>query len=1618
MSAPQILRVGTRERVFVQVQDYRGQNPLPVQITVTNFPNRQKDLFKDKVTLNSANKFQSLVDIEIPYEEANFNSDSAEKQFVYLKATFPERGTLCNAVSLTNLFFVNYQVKYRIFALNAEVMPVKQPVQVEIVTPDGFIISRKQYHPGTKVEEHKLGNPSRFGIWKIAASFKNNPRKNFTAEFEVKEYVLPSFEVQLTPDDSSFFYIDDDEFSVRINAKYLFGKDVEGSAFVVFGIFSEGKKINIQSSLTRVNIHNGQGTAKVTQGQILETFPNIRGLIGKTLYISVSVLTDTGSEMVEAERRGIHIVESPYIIHFTRTPKFFKPGLPFHLMVYVTNPDETPAQGVDMSITPSNMKAKTGQNGMTQFIINTEKGSRSLDITVQTEADRLTKERQAVKKMTAQAYTSTSTNYLHIDIPNGELKVGDVFTMKLHFGTSSSINQIITCLILSKGQIVRALSEERKGNVVLAVPIDITKDMVPSFRVVAYYHVGSSDVVSDSVWVDVKDTCMGTLKVEKEGTDAYEPNYEMRLKITGNSGANVSLVAVDKGIYVLNNKNRLTQAKIWDVIEKHDIGCTAGSGKDSMGVFYDAGLLFTSGTAGSTNDRTDFSCPSELTRRRRDVTVTQLRRTLVHSYNETLKQCCMDGMVENLLGYTCEQRAEYVEDGVECRAAFLHCCQNLAKLKAEVVQEELHLARSEEFDLDPDEYEHESSRSFFPESWMLDVVQIPICRNNQKCVTSEIISRHVPESITTWVITSISMSDDYGICVADPYEISVTKKFFIDLKLPYSAVVNEQIEIKAVLHNLSENQLKKVYVELKETATICSMASHKQKYREIVKMDRKSSRAVSFVIIPLVVGEFDIEVKALTSTGLSDGILKKLKVVTQGVLTFTGEISVILHPAKYGGVQRSEIKRPLLKNRMPGTDAHTYIAVTGKPLAKLINDAISGAGLDKLITEPKGCGEQNLMAMVLPLIATHYLDKTKKWNEVGGHVGDLRPKALGYIYTGYNNELIYRKPDSSFAIFSNRPGSTWLTAYVVRMFSMASELVRIEKNIICDAIKWLILKTQMPNGVFKEVESVSSSAMGGKATQLTMTAFVLIAIQEGNIICSQSVTSLHSSIGKAVKYIEDNIGSTSDPYAAAIASYALANAGKLKYDVLFKFASQVRLEQDGSHWPVSESHLFTLEATGYALMSLVKVSEFTKASRIVNWLKVNQRFQGGYQSTQATAVVFEALAKYITEKPPVYEGDMNVIVKSTARSTIFKGLFSKTTGGLQRTDKFLAGGDLTVTASGHGEGSIRVITVYYTRPEKNATQCNNFELDVKITRDAATSYDQALKSYTLTIKTNFLMRRHNAKFLNKGRNAAMTILDVGMLTGFVPDTSDLKKLMGKDKYIEGFDLDKQLSERGSLIIYLKKVSNTFKETIAFKVHQMLNTDLPQPVGITIYEYYATENRCVKFYDTSTERTSGLLYTLCPTEVCTCAEENCPRLKAPDVPDEDIRSKEACSNKDYVYKATLKKIKKPGNMDIYTFTIVKVLKEGTDRNVLDQMRDFSVHYRCSKELGLVEGKSYLIMGPEPERAESSYRYMFSARTWIEYWPTSSESQEKKDNNHVRYSGLAQLDHIFQEEGCMT
>uniref|UniRef100_A0A3B3RZK3 Complement C3/4/5 macroglobulin domain-containing protein n=1 Tax=Paramormyrops kingsleyae TaxID=1676925 RepID=A0A3B3RZK3_9TELE len=84
---PNLLRVGNKEKVFVEAQEYTGGN-IEVEISVKDFPAKNREFFSKKTTLTSQNKFLDLQEIEI--REDAFDATSTKKQYVYLQAKFPQ----------------------------------------------------------------------------------------------------------------------------------------------------------------------------------------------------------------------------------------------------------------------------------------------------------------------------------------------------------------------------------------------------------------------------------------------------------------------------------------------------------------------------------------------------------------------------------------------------------------------------------------------------------------------------------------------------------------------------------------------------------------------------------------------------------------------------------------------------------------------------------------------------------------------------------------------------------------------------------------------------------------------------------------------------------------------------------------------------------------------------------------------------------------------------------------------------------------------------------------------------------------------------------------------------------------------------------------------------------------------------------------------------------------------------------------------------------------------------------------------------------------------------------------------------------------------------------------
>lgn len=61
------------------------------------------------------------------------------------------------------------------------------------------------------------------------------------------------------------------------------------------------------------------------------------------------------------------------------------------------------------------------------------------------------------------------------------------------------------------------------GQSLVTMTLPVTAELIPSFRIVAYYYVMPGEIVADSIWVDVKDTCMGTVSVSPLSQGSGDP---------------------------------------------------------------------------------------------------------------------------------------------------------------------------------------------------------------------------------------------------------------------------------------------------------------------------------------------------------------------------------------------------------------------------------------------------------------------------------------------------------------------------------------------------------------------------------------------------------------------------------------------------------------------------------------------------------------------------------------------------------------------------------------------------------------------------------------------------------------------------------------------------------------------------------------------------------------------------------------------------------------------------------------------------------------------------------------------------------------------------------------
>ncbi|KAJ8404684.1 hypothetical protein AAFF_G00335470 [Aldrovandia affinis] len=1676
ITAPSIVHVGVDETVTVQLHE--ATKPVTVTLYFRHYTIVLSE--KKSVALSEDNNYQAVVKLKVKpdaYKDVESQLQTAQPA-IYLVAESGDfsHKAFCLVSTRKGYIFIQTDkpiynpgetANYRVFTLDNYMRPTDEIITLKIFNSKGFMVFRGDVKSGHILQKNTaIPDVEPAGHWKIVASFTHLPMSNTSVEFEVREYVLPSFEVKIEPA-KQYYTLREESFNFNVSARYTYGKGVNGIVYVRFGIIDDqGNKTFLPGLEKQTAIQDGNAEISLLTHDLRGKAENLTiDLEGHRLYIAVTALETASGELEEAESSTVKIVTTPYVIDLSKTKKYFTPEGMFSILATITFPDGTPAPGLHMK------SIVTVVGGAEEILFQEGLGNKDGEVVLTFKVPRLAKSLEtkvfvegedgdsfiSEARMTLTATHSDSKSYLSVEVPH--LTLGKGQEMRLTFRDitppGSQRPTHIYYMIISKGRVVRMNRVERTE--VTSVSLPFSYDLVPAFRVVAYYFTsnqGKTEFVADSVWVDVQDVCEGQVKIQPFEREP-KPGTKVDVMVHTDQAEKVALAAVDTAVYILNKQNKLTAQKMFDYMNSYDLACSAGGGKNHWSVLLDTGLTYMSSFAESPLPK-DFSCHGVNRHRRAAANHFQEFSTIVNRYSQPAKRrCCHDGAKLNTQ-LSCEQRLTRTRhQSPACQEAFLKCCQDATSLRKKIRRSGRRQSLARTFgDGEEDMIDNAIIylRSYFPQTWMWVT----------KPVDASGILRHavsLPDSITTWEIQAIGISQRNGFCIAEPQQLKVFQDFFVSLKLPYSVKRNEQLELKAIVYNYRTEPLQ-VTVKMASVAELCSAGGDKNS--QVVAVPGNSAIPVYFMVVPLAIGTIPIQISAYASRDVADQIKKDLRVVGEGELVSLQEEHNI---ETRGAIKDLELNIPEPPDAIPGLESDAYISLKGGVMGESVENCLNLEGVDRLIVLPTGCAEQTMLKMSPAIHAMKYLDASNQWVNLNA---ERRDEATAMIQGGYNRVLTYMKDDGSYGAFQKTPSSVWLTAFIAKELTRCRSIIPVEDSYIRRSISYLVSK-QQSSGAFNDPNPVYDRNMqggvGGFEGDVSLTAFVLATmVQSLPVYLSGEGTETLVAVRNAEKYLEEKINSLRRPFALAITAYALSLASSGSSAARLaraRLREIIKCDQvkDTCHWEadkdlrltgerkahgVPQADSISVETTAYALLAGLPVEDVPYSTRIARWLTEHRQYGGGFRSTQDTVVALEALAEFSMQNNDVRGLNLNVEI-CLSKGKKERVHLTKRNAMTLPVFQVKPGSKVTVNIRGEGSGTLSVVRTYRTMKGTDL-YCDYYHLNV--TLEGEVKYqknmeeepglddyynyeaggDREVEEEPLSRVEWFDLRTRRKRHapveperesslvysvcvsMNGRNSTGMAIVDISLLSGLEPNIQDLEdQVKGTEKYIDHYDLG-----QNKVYLYFNQITES-RDCVTFRAKQITPIGLVQPASAVIYDYYNPERRCSVFY--SAPQKSAMLSKLCSGDVCACAEGRCPKIKVTFSKnmEENTRINYACFSPivDYVYVAKVLSSTEDGVFKYYTLAVTRVLQRSKDETIQrNELRDMIQRKSC-QEFEMMKDRDYLIMGKDATMtrtldANGRFRYILTNEMWIEAIP------EEKKCTSTRNRGACNLLHNFMKE----
>ncbi|TRY84508.1 hypothetical protein DNTS_035848 [Danionella cerebrum] len=1257
------------------------------------------------------------------------------------------------------------------------------------------------------------------GTWRIIAGINDVVHEK---TFAVENSVFPRFQVKVSVPSVLYYK---DSLTGTVTAKYFYGKPVIGVMSVMFvhGYNGLEKRYRLTETIA--------GSAEITfQVPYLHkrfadySYSYYEGY-GPNEFVDIVVnVTESATGLVYNSSTRVTIVMNIYNLEFLEYPQVIKPSMTFNAKVKLSSLDQRPLPDVNGSrfvslavtqhpFSPWSWMMLGDEGPLFPRMMNVTDDPLSgiynipvqqLELPVAEDGARFEDSVQHLQLY--QSYFSPSKSYIQLH-RDSEPQVGE--PLKLTVQSNFNLSHF-HYLVMSRGRLLDAGTVHSSS-----FSLNTQHLWTPVACLTVFHTLPDGEIVNDVLEVTFTQVLRNTVSV-LWSQDRAEPGDSVTLSVSlSEAGSLLGLLVVDKATLNSTGENGLSEKML-----RTTPGFHSRTKEETESIFLQHNLV------------NRFDAP--------DTSVLCLVDS-IYSNNQIV--------LEEFLSYSREMsNTDSSSMKLGDPYSIFTTCGVTVLTDARLNQDRFY---DQNFPVFPGEghsttetngggFQEPRERKEFPETWIwLDA-------NVSSDSTS--FSWTVPDSLTTWVAFAIVMSENLGLGISSPAELTVFKDFFLSLNLPPFLIRGELLLLEVNLFNYMDVDLEVMVVVAESRMFEFVSVDQGDLSMNNVKKVMVWSQNITTLLFPIraqLLGEIPISIKA-TSLYSSDWIHKSLLVKAEGQEQSFSETLFL----------EFELKKSTLSRTLSFSFPPDLVSDSQRASVSVVGDVLgpSIGNLDSLVEMPYGCGEQNMIHFAPNVYVLQYLKSTRQVQE------ETRSRAMSFMMDAYERELSYQRFDGSFSAFgdSDDSGSTWLSAFVLRCFLQAQPFISIDPLVMGRTVLWLVAHQEL-DGSFGEPGRVIHTELQGEMDgPCSLTAYVLIALLE-----DEEYRSMYgSSVSSAVRFLSSRLAQgVSSNYSLSLVTYALslANSSTATFALTTLMNRAVVIDGVptwrspgsivGDSWQPGSADI---EIAAYVLLSMHQLRRMDEGFFLMKWLSQQRNPLGGFGSTQDTVMALHALSVYATFRSSE-SMDLRLSV-SSALDPITVFFIDKHNYLLQQSQNLPIeseqGIEIEVEAAGKGFALVQ-LSVFYN--VKNVRR--SFRRHDPYSDEAFFMFIDVMDDGDLHVKLHVCFRLNAARGLNQ---TGMSLLDVALLTGFslAPDSVQMDQTVRRVE-----------TPPGRIILYLDSVS-TVEKCIEISTVMDYKVTSVQDAVIMIYDYYEPRRRTVRSYTSETRRDMSVC-SLCGSECSLC-----------------------------------------------------------------------------------------------------------------------------------------------------